>query len=442
VTPSDPPADEPASNSRLDAFDRLDTDDGADGLVELVVGKPASGGGCVAKLPDGRVAFVRHSLPGETVLVRITEETRSFVRADAMAIVEPAAGRVNRPCRHAGPGRCGGCDWQHASLSLQREMKAQLISEQLTRLAGVEYPVRVEAVPGDDNGLSWRTRVRYSVLPRGRLGLKRHRSREIQPIDRCLIAAPGIQELAPEQLTWSGAQEVEVFAPELGGERTVSVQTRRKVHVAVPRFDGGLVIDGRTKREPSQLELKVLGHRFQVSAGAFWQVHTGAAAAIGTAVLDLAGPCEGARVADLYAGVGLLSVLLEGAAGPRGSVLAVERDPVSANDAQRNVARTPQVDVLQAAVTPELVMRELRGVDLVVLDPPRRGAGEAVISALAALAPRLRRIVYVSCDPASFSRDLRFLVAEGWALERLRALDVFPMTEHVETVAAIVAPAP
>lgn len=416
-----------------------DGSDHPDGLVELVVGKPAAGGGCVARLPDGRVAFVRHAIPGERVLAAITEVTRSFVRADAVTIGEPAAGRVTPPCRYAGPGRCGGCDWQHVSLELQREMKAALLSEQLQRLAGIDPPVTVEAVAGDDEGLAWRTRVRYSVLPRGRLGLKRHRSHEIQPIDRCPIAALGVQGLGAEQLSWVGAEEVEVFAPEPDGELTVAVDSRRGSRLTLPRFDGGLVVDGRTLREPGQLQVQALGHRFQVSAGVFWQIHAGAATCLGNAMLELAEPRVGAAVADLYAGAGLFSALLADAVGDTGHVLAVEQNEWAAEDAYRNVVRSPHVDVLCARVTPELVMRELRGFELVVLDPPRQGAGKAVCAALADL-QRLQRIVYVACDPASFARDLRVLLDAGWSLGTLRAFDLFPMTEHTEIMAVLDAP--
>jgi len=405
-------------------------------LVELVVGAPAAGGGCVARVADGRVAFVRHSLPGERVLARITQETRNFVRADAVTILEPAAGRVRPPCRHAGPGRCGGCDWQHASLATQREMKASLVAEQLRRIAGIDHPVTVAAVTPDDRGLAWRSRVRYSVLPRGRLGFRRHRSHEIHPVDRCLIAAPGIQALAPEQVLWPGADEVEVFAPEREGERVVSVWSRHRARVEVPRLDAGVVVDGRTMREPSQLQIHVLGHRFQVSAGVFWQVHSEAATLLGEAMLEMAAPQPGDAVADLYSGVGLFSALLADVVGDSGHVLAVERDIQAAEDAHRNLAGSPHVDVVCAAVTPELIARELRLADLAVLDPPRQGAGQKVTAALAA-STRLRRIVYVACDPASFARDLRVLLDAGWSLAGLRAFDFFPMTSQVELIAAI-----
>jgi len=410
-----------------------------DGLVELVVGKPAAGGGCVARLPDGRVAFVRHAIPGERVLAAITEVTRSFVRADAITVAEPAASRVRQPCRYAGPGRCGGCDWQHISLEMQRQMKAALVTEQLQRIAGLERAVTVEPVAGDHDGLAWRTRIRYSVLPGGRLGLKRHRSHEIQPVDRCLIAAPGVQDLAAEQLSWIGAEEVEVFAPEPDGERIVHVGSRRQPSLKVPRFDGGLVVDGRTVREPGELEVEVLGHRFQVSAGVFWQIHAGAAACLGTAMLEMSQPPAGASVADLYSGAGLFSALLADRVGALGHVLSVEQSERAAEDGYRNVVRCAQVEVLCARITPELVTRELGGCELAVLDPPRQGAGKAVAAALAGL-QNLRRIVYVACDPASFARDLRVLLDAGWSLGALRAFDLFPMTEHLELMAVIEQP--
>jgi tRNA/tmRNA/rRNA uracil-C5-methylase (TrmA/RlmC/RlmD family) len=237
-------------------------------------------------------------------------------------------------------------------------------------------------------------------------------------------------------MTWTGAEGVEVFAPEPDGELTVTVETRRGARAQVPRFDGGLVVDGRTIREPRELQISVLGHRFTVSGGVFWQVHVGAPITLGQALIEMAEPREGETVADLYSGVGLFSALLAEAVGEGGHVLAVEQDERAAEDAYRNLVRSAQVDVLCARVTPELVTRELRATSLAVLDPPRQGAGKAVTAALADL-PRLRRIVYVACDAASFARDLRVLLDAGWSLTGFRAFDLFPMTEHVELMAVI-----
>jgi tRNA/tmRNA/rRNA uracil-C5-methylase (TrmA/RlmC/RlmD family) len=184
----------------------------------------------------------------------------------------------------------------------------------------------------------------------------------------------------------------------------------------------------------------VRGRTYRVSAGVFWQVHTGAAATLLDAVLGLAGARRGARIVDLYAGAGLFSVPLAEAAGSEGSVLAVERDHRACADARHNGAGLPNLRVTEAEVTPRLVATGLGRPDIVVLDPAREGAGVAVTRALAARAATVRRIVYVSCEPSSFARDLGVLLGEGWRLGDLRAFDIFPMTEHVELVAAIDAP--
>jgi len=177
-----------------------------------------------------------------------------------------------------------------------------------------------------------------------------------------------------------------------------------------------------------------------VSAGVFWQVHPGATRVLAKAVLEGLGAQPGDRVVDLYAGAGLFASLLGGVVGASGSVLAVERDRWACADAARNTADQPQVKVRKAAVTPALVAEELEGSDLVVLDPAREGASRSVMTALEALENGPRRIVYVSCDPASFARDLRVLLDSNWTMISLEAFDLFPMTEHVELVAVIEPP--
>ena len=181
----------------------------------------------------------------------------------------------------------------------------------------------------------------------------------------------------------------------------------------------------------------VVGNRtYRVSPGVFWQVHVGAAAALLEAVLDLVGTCDGIAVADLYAGAGLFSVPLAEAVGPAGSVLAVERDRRACADARHNGATFPNLRVLEGDVTPDLVGTALGRPDVVVLDPAREGAGTDVMRVLAHDVPTVRQVIYVSCDPSSFGRDARVLLDAGWRLTDLRAFDIFPMTEHVELVAA------
>jgi tRNA/tmRNA/rRNA uracil-C5-methylase (TrmA/RlmC/RlmD family) len=409
--------------------------------MELRTGGPAAGGGCVARADDGRVVFVRHSLPGERVIAEVTAETSSFLRADAVEVLEASAGRVAPPCPHAGPGGCGGCDYQHVAPAVQRELKASLVAEQLRRLAGDDREVVVEAVAGDRDGLAWRTRVRFAVDRSGQVGLHAHRSHRVVPVEHCAIATPSVDAVGVGAHRWAGATEVEVVTSGRDGTAVVSVRTGRRQRLGDrPRLDAGRVVDGRTEREPHRLAMEVLGHRYDVSVGVFWQVHPGAPATLVRAVLDGLGPVSGDRVADLFAGAGLFTVPLAAAVGPTGSVTAVERSRRACADAVGNCRGLGQVTVIRADVDADRVASGIGTPDLVVLDPAREGAGRPVMEALAALRPAPRRVVYVACDPASFARDLRVLTDVGWTMPGLRALDLFPMTEHVELVAVLVPP--
>jgi len=179
-------------------------------LILLTIVDVAHGGWCVARPDDGPVVFVRHALPGEMVRARVTEVTSRLARAEAVEILTPSPDRVKAPCPHAGPGRCGGCDWQHAALPAQRSLKAVVVRQQLRRLAGVDREVTVEPLPGDekpDAGLGWRTRVQFAVRPDGVAGLRAHRSHEVIDIGECLIAHPGITDLGLPARRWPAGRD-------------------------------------------------------------------------------------------------------------------------------------------------------------------------------------------------------------------------------------------
>jgi tRNA/tmRNA/rRNA uracil-C5-methylase (TrmA/RlmC/RlmD family) len=409
--------------------------------MELVTGAIAAGGGCVARAADGRVVFVRHSLPGERVMAEVRSETSSFIRADAVAIVEASPDRVDPPCPHAGPGRCGGCDWQHVALSAQRLLKSELVSEQLHRLAGVDLQVEVEALDGSADGLGWRTRVRFAVEGSGRTGLRRHRSHDIEPVDHCPIATPAVDRVGVGATLWKGAHHVEVTASPDGGKPVVSVETGRRGLTGRPEVDAGVVVNGRTVQRPDRARFRVLAATYEVSAGVFWQVHHGAASLLTECVLDGLAPAPGETVADLFAGAGLFTVALGRAVGPGGRVVAIERSSRACADAARNAGDLDNVKIVRSDVDATTVERQLGNADLVVLDPARQGAGQSVMRALASLSPGPRLIAYVACDPASFARDLRVMLDAGWTVGSLRAFDLFPMTEHVELVGVLAPPA-
>jgi tRNA/tmRNA/rRNA uracil-C5-methylase (TrmA/RlmC/RlmD family) len=380
--------------------------------VTVDVGPVAHGGHCVAR-HEGRVLFVRHALPGERVRALVTEghESSSFWRADAVEVLTASADRVEPPCPFAGPGRCGGCDWQHASPAAQRELKAAVVREQLSRLAGLDVEVAVEEVPGGH--LGWRTRVRWAVDAAGRAGLRVHRSHEVVHVDRCRIAHDLVTAADVTGRSWPGVGAVEVAASTATGETLV-------------RPDGA---------GPGELTEVVRGRAFRVTGGGFWQVHPGAAEALLAAVLDGLEPRPRESVLDLYAGVGLFAAFLADRVGPGGRVTVVESDRSAVQDARHNLADLPRVRVERGRVDSVLRRMRLRHADLVVLDPPRSGAGRSVVAQLSRVGAR--RLAYVACDPAALARDLRWFADGGYALRSLRALDLFPMTHHVECVAVL-----
>ncbi|HVB92468.1 MAG TPA: TRAM domain-containing protein [Acidimicrobiales bacterium] len=409
-------------------------------VLELEIGNVAGGGGCVARTPDGRVVFVRHSLPGERVMAKVTSSTRSYLRADAIEVLQPSPDRVSPPCPHAGPDRCGGCDFQHVDVAAQRRLKGFRIAEQLKRVAGIVREIDVEAVPGDVAGLGWRNRIRLAIDQDGRPGFRQHRSHEIEYVNECPIASPWVNGTGVFDAQWPGFDELDVMVGSDGRDAVVSLQASRKVKLALPDLGAGVVARGRVLRQPGSVQAVVSGFTFRITAGVFWQVHVGAASALCLAVVSALGTSPGESVVDLYAGAGLFSVVLADAVGPRGSLLAVERDRRACADAEHNGSAFPQLRVLKASVTPELVERGIGRADLIVLDPAREGAGTAVMEAIGNHGHTVRKVAYVSCDPATFSRDIRPLLARGWTLSTLRAFDIFPMTEHVELVATLTPP--
>ena len=375
--------------------------------MNLDIERVAHGGVCVAHAPDGRVVFVRHTLPGERVRVAITEERRSYVRADAVEILTPAPARVPPPCPWAGPGRCGGCDWQHVSVDEQRRLKAAVVSEQLHRLAGIDREVVVEGLPGDPGGLHWRTRMRLAVDDAGRAGLRQHRSHTVVPIDDCLIAVAGARVPDVVARTWPPESEISVDVSSTG-ERAVAIGAPDEL-----------------------LTEQAAGRDWVVPVGGFWQVHPAAADVLAEVVRDYARPTATDRCLDLYSGVGLFAGVL---APQVASVVAVESDARAVAAAGRNLAGDGNVTVVRDRVD-RWLRRESDDVDVVVLDPPRKGAGRAVVECIADRSPRV--VVYVACDPAALARDLSTFAHHGYVLADLRALDLFPMTAHVECVARL-----
>jgi tRNA/tmRNA/rRNA uracil-C5-methylase (TrmA/RlmC/RlmD family) len=398
--------------------------------LELELGAPGHGGFCVAR-HEGRVVFVRHGLPGERVRALVTEDRGgSFCRADAVDVLVASADRVPSRCPVSGPGGCGGCDFQHVALPAQRVMKASVVAEQLRRLGGVEYEaadITVEELPGAPDGLGWRSRVRMAVAPDGSVGFHRHRSTDVVPVLGCPQTVPHALD-GVVGAVWNPGSELQVVRDGAGEQHVVELRPdprpqrgRRKAR-PIPHT---VIGSGKATEQ-------AVGRSWRVSATGFWQGHIGAAEVYAQAVADFAQAPTGGTAWDLYGGAGLFAAVLAEQVGIGGSVVAVESSRTSVADGMAALADLPQVSFVAARVEQHLRLLPTP-VDVVVLDPPRSGAGRPVVEGIVAAEPK--RIVYVACDPAALGRDVALFAGHGYRMNALRAFDAFPMTHHVECIA-------
>ncbi|MEU6144606.1 TRAM domain-containing protein [Streptomyces sp. NPDC047081] len=422
---------------------------------EVEVGPVAHGGHCIARTAEGQVLFVRHALPGERVVARVTEgeEGARFLRADAVQVISASKDRIEAPCPYAGPGRCGGCDWQHAKPGAQRRLKGEVIAEQLRRLAGLTpeeagwdgtvMPAEGDKLPAGEVP-QWRTRVQYAVdAESGRAGLRRHRSHEVEPIEHCMIAAPGVSELGIEERDWSGMASVEAIAATGSQDRMVILEPRPGARLPLVELDKPVSVmrveekDGGIHRVHGRafVRERADGRTHRVGSGGFWQVHPMAADTLVRAVMQGLLPRKGEMALDLYCGVGLFAGALADRLGDKGAVLGIESGKRAVEDARHNLADFDRVRIEQGKVETVLPRTGITEVDLIVLDPPRAGAGRRTVEHLASLGAR--RIAYVACDPAALARDLGYFRDGGYRVRTLRAFDLFPMTHHVECVAIL-----
>ena len=370
--------------------------------VAVTIEKVAHGGHFIAR-HEGAVIFVRHAIPGEECTIEISSVGSSFNRGDVVSVEKPSADRESPPCSYAHRLGCGGCDFQHIEISAQRKLKSDVIREQFARIAKMEVDVEVEEV---GPALGWRTRATASVTKSGKLGFISARSHNVIAIENCPITAPGIQFSTLAKKQWQSGEKIDL-ATSSTGESYVTGDNTELMHEKV----GESVLE--------------------VSNDSFWQSHINAPRVLTQIVSEYANVQSGEHVLDLYGGVGLFTSALIDHVGPTGRVDLVEGSKSATADAKRNFAAHSNVNIVTASV--ERAITRIDGGDVVILDPPREGAGKEVISELARIAPRV--IVYVACDPAALARDTTYLHEVGYSLKKIRAFDLFPMTHHIETVA-------
>jgi len=382
--------------------------------IHVSIEKIAHGGHFIARY-QGAVIFVRHAIPGEEVEIEITSIGSSFNRADVVQVIKASPDRVSAPCQFAHRTGCGGCDFQHISTARQRALKAEVISEQFARIAKMEIAVEVEEV---GVALGYRTRFNAITTRDGALGFRQARTNKVIPVSDCRVVHPEMKYQELSSRKWKGDLQVEASISSTG-ERTIATGYSR---------DDSPV---RTSEGPDVAHYLVNGFALEVSQRSFWQSHKDAPNVLTSAVLDYAGIKSGDSVLDLYGGVGLFTSQMLGAVGETGRIDLVEGSKSATGDALRNFAEISNVGVHTGDV--EKILPRFAKSDVIVLDPPREGAGKNVVSSMVALRPRA--IVYVACDPAALARDASYLAADGYALIQIRAFDLFPMTQHIESVA-------
>ena len=383
-------------------------------LVQVTIEKVAHGGHFIAR-HDGAVIFVRHAIPGEKCTIQITSTGSSFNRADVVSVEAPSEFRVQAPCSFAHRNGCGGCDFQHISVDHQRILKSDVIAEQFSRIAKMDLRVEVEKV---GESTHWRTRAIATTDRNGKLGFYKSRSHSIAPVTDCIICVEGMNfnEIASRDL--KGDIRVEISASNTG-ERSIALAPARGEEKA------------RLTEGPAVLHENVLGRTLEVSQESFWQSHKKAPEVLTQAVLEFAQLKSGEHVLDLYGGVGLFSAAILEAVGSTGHVDLIEGSKVATADAGRNFAAFSNITIATGDVAK--LLPRITAADVVVLDPPRDGAGKEAVAHIARLAPRA--IVYVACDPAALARDTAYLADHSYSLVKVRAFDLFPMTHHIECVA-------
>ncbi|MGA9812122.1 MAG: 23S rRNA (uracil(1939)-C(5))-methyltransferase RlmD [Terriglobales bacterium] len=438
--------------------------------MRLNIEKLVYGGDGLARLPaddrgPGKAVFVPFVLPGESVEATLREEKSGFARAQLDSVLSASPRRVDARCPYF--LRCGGCHYQHTDYEHQLEIKAAILKENLRRLARLELDAELRVHPSPPWNYRNRSRFKVQTSPEFALGYYKLNSHDLLAVEECPISSPlinralaAVWQLGRAGSVPAGVQEIEFFANGDDGQllaevyclpETAAEAFTEELKKALAEISGVAFFAARPAKAEGQGDAKQLGDgghliygtrlaSYRVSAGAFFQVNRHLTDELVDIVLGYgiggrdarrtAGEDAGATgtALDLYAGVGLFSSVLN---REFERVIAVESSPTSHADLLYN----SPANVKAVRATTEQYLENAAGKlrpGLVVVDPPRSGLGERVIKGLVKLAAP--RITYVSCDPATLSRDLARLLQSGYRVEAAHLVDLFPQTYHLESV--------
>lgn len=405
--------------------------------LQLELTAMAHGGSALGR-HEGRVIFVPYTIPGETVRVELVETRTRWGRGRLLEVLEPSPHRVEPPCPYFGQDKCGGCQFQHIEYEAQAEYKREVVIDQLARLGGLP-DANVHEIVGAADPWAYRNHVQFHTTPQGQLGFLTADTHDVIPIEECLIIDPLLEELwAGLDMEWPQLHRLSLRCGSVTGDRMAifelneyedfDIEVDFAVSCVILLADGEVaVLMGN-----AHLEEQVAGRDYRISADSFFQVNTAGAEALVALVRESLAPTSSDSLLDLYCGVGLFGLSL---ADRVGRVVGVEADPSAAADFRVNSRQMEHVTLIEGKAQAVLPRIE-EPPDLLVLDPPRSGAGRAVIEQIARL--KARRIAYVSCDPATLARDAQHLAESGFELREVQPVDLFPQTYHVESVALFI----
>lgn len=419
--------------------------DASSAVTELQLTSMAHGGSALGRdsSANERVTFVPFGIPGEKVAVRIVDEKPRYAYAEIVDIIEPSPDRIAPRCQHYGV--CGGCHLQHVSYDRQLSLKREVVVDQLQRIAKIANPAVGNTIPSPSSW-NYRNSVSFSITKSGQLGFHRFfrggttddHDDPVVPIQECHIIDSRLLDLFRDfdlelpdltRLTLRvGAYGDLLVLFEIDSVEPPSLEVDFPVNASILLPTGEVAnLVGENK-----IQEHCAGRDWQVSASSFFQVNPQAAETLVSLVMDRAQFSGSENVLELYSGIGLFTEALSNRAS---HIVAVEASPNAVADAEVNLADTDNVELYQGDAEVAMTHLSEQEFDLVVLDPPRTGVSFNVIDAIVNIEPR--RIVYVSCDPATLARDIRRLTPAGYALVSAQTLDMFPQTYHVETIALL-----
>jgi len=419
---------------------------------------------------DGQVVFVKGAIQGETCDIRILRSTKNVAWAKIETLLSPSPHRIEPLCPAFGP--CGGCDFLHMSYAEELRAKEQRVLDALTRVGGLDIPIA--PIMGAEQQTHYRNKAIFAVGAGAVTGFYRRRSHQIIPVTDCLIQAKSANRAASALREWMSAHDVSAYdeatgkglirhlfvreAQSNGKSAICIVATTAKlpkqeeliemlrhhcpetsgILLCINRDPGNVVLQGdfRTLWGEDTLIDTLCGLDFQLSPRSFFQINPPQAERLYEKARTYAGLTGQETLLDLYCGTGTITLIM--AKSAKHAIGAEIVSPAIA-DAEENARANgiENAEFILGDAGEAAKQLETRGIkpDVIIVDPPRKGLAPEVIVQIVKLAPK--RLVYVSCDPATLARDLKLFAEQGYQTREVSPVDMFPRCAHVETVALL-----